>query len=62
MISLLAADGMIAGFFWYWLERIQTNGSSLSAIGPAAMALTGTPLTGSTCDPAGYIIATALWW
>ena len=34
----------------------------LSSVGPAAMGLTGSPLIGSECNPAGFILAASLWW
>ena len=61
MISLLAADGMVA-----WvpseLRFLLADGDRLSSVGPAAMGLTGSPLVGSQCNPAGFILAASLWW
>lgn len=63
VIGLLAADGWIA-----WVSLPRGIGEEfmyqrrLSSIGPAVSGLMGDSLSELQCDPAGFVLASALWW
>ena len=66
VISLMCSDGIIAWVKLFCaihvLYLILKSDVRFSSFGPAITGLSGIPLTGRECDPAGFLLAMGLWW